>query len=198
MDVDAKPVEDRHILGDLSVGEPVLGDGAADHSARVRLGLEDGDAKACVAEALGGSQPSRAGTDDRDPPRAALHLWEHHRSVLLVHDVSLDLPNRKRLVVVGAHARALAQVIAHPSQDGGQWVIGAGDLDRIQEIALAYGTHVGRDVLVDRAPVDARGLDAVEQVELAVRLRVIHAKRVLLVAPVGAHRIGVCLQIDPG
>ena len=52
-DLDAELLEDRHVLVDLVLGQPVRRDRPADHAAGIGMRFEDGDAEAGVAELLG-------------------------------------------------------------------------------------------------------------------------------------------------
>ncbi len=151
------------------------------------MGLEDRHRESRVGEFLGGGQPGGTGADDRHLPSRSRLAGEQHRLFLAVHDEPLDVADRQRLVEVGADAGVLAQVVADPAEDGRQRVVLTGQSHGLEEVAVADGVHVLGNLLIHRALVDTRCLDAIEVLELPGRFRSIGAERGLLVPPVGAN-----------
>ncbi len=194
--LDPEFIQDRQVLIDLRLGEPVGRNRPADHSAGIGVRLEDGDRKPVVAEFLGGGEAGRAGADDGDLGGSCRSAGEQHRLLLLLHDEALHVADRQWLIQVGADACVLTQVIAHPAENRRQRVVLASHLHRTKEVAIAYRVHVLRHLLVDRALVDTRCLDAVEVVQLARSLRAIHPERVLLIPPLVARLHGILTEVD--
>ena len=113
------------------------------------------------------------------------------RALLVVHDEPLHLADGERLVEVGADADLLAEMVARAAEDRAERVVAAHDLDRFVEPALAHEAHVLRDLLVHRALVGTRRLDAVEQPKRTDGFRARGVERLLAVAPVLEDLAGV-------
>ena len=197
-DLDAEALQDGEVLVDLRLRQPVGGDRPGHHAAGIRMRLEDRDADARAGQPLGGGQAGRPGADDRHPGvlRGTGRRRGREPGLLLLHDEALDLPDRQRLVQVGADAGVLAQVVADAAQDGGQRVVEAGDADRLPDVPGTHRGHVARHLLVHRALVQAGRGDAVEHVQRAGRLGPVHAERILAVAPVAADPVGVPAKVE--
>ena len=73
---------------------------------------------------------------------------------------------------MAADAGAFAQVVANTAEHTGQRIILPHYAQRLGGVAVTHGIHVLRDLLINRALIDTRCLDAVEQTEFTRRLRV--------------------------
>ncbi len=115
----------------------------------------------------------------------------------MIHDESLHLADRKRLIHMGADTCGLAKVVTDPAEDRPERVVRTHDRDGLVEVAITNRTHVCGNILINRALVDTRRLDAIEEMQLTFSLGAIGTERAFQVTPIGTHKPRVLAKIDP-
>ncbi len=197
-DFNTERLEDRDVLVDDGLREPVGGYCPTDHPPGIRVGFEDRHAESGVSEFLAGGQAGRSGADDGYLLAGSRFAGEQHRLFLVLHDEPLHVPDGQRLVEVGTDAGVLAKVITDSPQDRRERVVLPGQTNGLEEVAVAHRVHVVRHLLVDGALVEAWCFDAVEVLEVARGLGTIRPERLFPVTPIRSHFVGVVAEIQPG
>ena len=162
-DLAAEP-GDRFVFGveDLDLRQSVLRDAVAQHPARGRIALEDGDVVSGDEQVERGGHPGRARPDDRGPAAARRLALERqrrvdalveHRLEHLVAGVAVAVADGDRLVDLVAPAVLLARRRADPTEDGRERDRPLEDARALAPVGLGVGLEEARDVDVARALV---------------------------------------------
>ncbi|GBE20793.1 hypothetical protein BMS3Bbin01_00132 [bacterium BMS3Bbin01] len=132
--------------------------------------FEHRDREPVHRETLGSRYTCRPRTDDCDPYAVRRRLGNQIRVCFVLHDETLDVANRKGLVVVGSDARELTEVVADIAQDRRNRVVPTGHLDSSIPVSFLDRAHVLGHALVYRAFVLAGSFDTVEEPQRTGRL----------------------------
>jgi len=162
LELGAEP-PDGLVLGieDIGLGQAVLRDAVAQHSARGGVALEDGGVVAGELQVVGRGHSGRPGADDGHALAGlGLRLERQRRfdAVLLgrqddVAGIAVAVADGDRLVDLVAAAVLLARRRADSAQDRGERDRPLEDSRRLAELALGIGLEEARDVDVARALV---------------------------------------------
>ena len=154
LQVDAERGDAVDVLLQGGLGQAVLGDAEAQHAARLRLALEDGDGVAEEREVAGGGETAGARADHGDLllVRDLRLLGQRHVLERVVADEPLEAGDGQRLVDLTARAVGLALVRADPAADGGEGVglardgvrLGVAAVGDEGQVALRAGVHGAR------------------------------------------------------
>ena len=96
------------VLVEYGLGKPVFGNCSADHPAGVGVLLEYLHLTSCMSQLRRCRHPAGSSPDDRDLDAQRCRLLADRGSLLALHNESLDVPNRQRLIQVGADTSLLA------------------------------------------------------------------------------------------
>ena len=151
-------------LEHLDLGQPVLGDAVAEHAARRRVTLEDGDLVARDGQVVGGRHARGPRADDRGPLAAGRLDLERHgrlharglRLEHLVARVAVAVADGDRLLHLVPPAVLLARGGADAAEDAGEGDGALEDARRLDEGAFRVRLQEARDVDVAGALVLAR------------------------------------------
>ena len=129
--------------------QPVGGNPVAHHPARLGAGIANLDLVAEPREVVGGRQAARTRADHQHAlaaprPRGIEQPRPLEREIT---EEPLDRVNRQRAVELGAVAHALTRVVADPSVDRGERVLGGQQPPRLLVLAGLDVRHPALDVL---------------------------------------------------
>jgi hypothetical protein len=138
-----------------------------EHSARLVQSLEDGDVVPHLDEVPRDGKAGRAGTDDRNAlARGRRNLRDHHvpRNPLEVRDEPLQAADGDRLAPLAQDARHLALLLlgADAAAHRGESVVLLDLPGGLDELPLPHEVDELGDLDIDRAPLDARGVLALD------------------------------------
>ena len=143
-----------------------FGDGSADHATGVGMHFEDLNRATGQCQFRCRGHAAGTGADDRYFQILMLWMGTQIRLGFLIHNEALDLANRQRFVEMRADTGGLTQVVANPSQGGGNRVVGHGQAQRFTIFTFLHCFHILRHFLVNRTTVNTGCLDTIKQTQL--------------------------------
>ena len=133
------------------LGQAIVGDAIAQHTAQLGPLLVHGDFMAHQGQVIGGSQAAGAAADDGHRLARLRGLFGDGGVRAVVHGKALQPADVHRVVHHAAAALGLAGVFAHIGAGGGEGVVLADEPHRVAVTALPHQGHIAGHVHMGRA-----------------------------------------------